>query len=236
MTEQLKKHRTILICLALTMATVIAYEPMRNNEFVGYDDPAYITENTYVKGGLTQESIHWSFTSFHASNWHPLTWLSHMLDCQLYDLKPLGHHITNLLLHIANTLLLFRLLQKMTGAIWKSAFVAAAFALHPVHVESVAWAAERKDVLSALFWILTLPAYVRYTGRPVIGRYMLVILAFTMGLTSKPMLVDSHDIYDTNSNWLLAGQRQIIQTGHRHLASALAKQKQMKDDREQKTE
>jgi tetratricopeptide (TPR) repeat protein len=189
MTEWLKKHRTILICLALTAATLIAYEPIRHNDFVGYDDPAYITENPNVKGGITSSSIVWAFSKSHAGNWHPLTWLSHMLDYELYGLKPLGHHITNLLLHIANTLLLFLLLRKITVATWKSAFVAAAFALHPVHVESVAWAAERKDVLSGLFWMLTLLAYVRYTEKPSIGRYMLVILAFAMGLMSKPMVV-----------------------------------------------
>ncbi|MGA2092463.1 MAG: glycosyltransferase family 39 protein [Sedimentisphaerales bacterium] len=211
MTETLKKHQLLLICLTLTVATLIAYEPIRHNDFVEYDDYKYITENPNVQTGLTQESINWAFTSFHASNWHPLTWLSHMLDYQLYGLKPMGHHITNLLLHIANTLLLFWLLQKMTGstpstsspddgireqasslqagAIWKSAFVAAAFALHPVHVESVAWAAERKDVLSTFFWMLTILAYVRYIEKPGIDRYILIILAFAMGLMSKPMVV-----------------------------------------------
>jgi tetratricopeptide (TPR) repeat protein len=190
MNDKSRQKSTLLLIIAgLILATVIAYEPVRHNDFVAYDDNKYITENPNVKGGLTQESIHWAFTSFHASNWHPLTWLSHMLDCQLYDIRPLGHHITNLLLHIANTLLLFWLLQKMTGAIWKSAFVAAAFALHPVHVESVAWAAERKDVLSTFFWMLTILAYVRYIEKPGIGRYMLIIPAFAIGLMSKPMLV-----------------------------------------------
>jgi tetratricopeptide (TPR) repeat protein len=178
-----------LIIAGLILATVIAYEPIRNNEFVGYDDPAYITENPNVTGGITATSILWAFSKSHAGNWHPLTWLSHMLDYELYGLNPLGHHITNLIFHIANTLLLFLLLKKMTGAIWKSAFVAAAFALHPIHVESVAWAAERKDVLSGLFWMLTILAYVNYVKKPDIKKYMLVILAFMMGLLSKPMVV-----------------------------------------------
>ena len=190
MNDKSKQKPTLCLIIAgLILATVIAYEPVRHNDFVTYDENKYITENPNVKGGPTQESILRAFTSSHASNWHPLTWLSHTLDYELYGLNPIGHHITNLLLHIANTLLLFRLLQKTTGAIWKSAFVSAAFALHPVHVESVAWAAERKDVLSTFFWMLTILSYVRYTKRPVIGRYMLVIPAFALGLMSKPMLV-----------------------------------------------
>jgi tetratricopeptide (TPR) repeat protein len=184
-----QKQFLLLISTTLVAATLIAYEPMRHNDFVGYDDPAYIMENSNVTGGITPTSIVWAFSKSHAGNWHPLTWLSHTLDCELYGLKPLGHHITNLLFHIANTLLLFWLLQKMTGALWKSAFVAAAFALHPVHVESVAWAAERKDVLSGLFWMLTMLAYVHYVKKPDIKSYMLVILAFMMGLMSKPMVV-----------------------------------------------
>jgi tetratricopeptide (TPR) repeat protein len=185
------KQKSILwlIIAVLILATVIAYEPIRNSEFVGYDDPAYITENPYVAEGITSSSIIWAFSKSYAGNWHPLTWLSHMLDYELYGLKPLGHHITNLLLHIANTLFLFLFLRRMTGAIWKSAFVAAAFALHPVHVESVAWVSERKDVLSGLFFMLTLLAYVRYAEKPGIGRYIFMLAAFAMGLMSKPMLV-----------------------------------------------
>ena len=176
-----------MICVVLVLATFIAYEPVRQNEFTSSDDRGYITKNPDVKAGLTYESIVWAFTSGHAANWHPLTWLSHMLDCELFGLEAFWHHLTNLWFHVANTLLLFWVLKRMTGAIWPSAFVAAAFALHPLHVESVAWAAERKDVLSGFFWMLTIAAYIRYAGRR--GRYLLVVLVFGLGLMAKPMLV-----------------------------------------------
>jgi hypothetical protein len=173
----------------LIAAVIVAYEPVRHNDFVNYDDNVYVTKNPSVNGGITRDSVIWAFTKSRTANWHPLTWLSHMLDCEIYGLNPLGHHITNVLIHIANSLLLFYVLRKMTGAIWRSAFVAAAFALHPIHVESVAWVAERKDMLSGLFWMLTMLAYVRYAERPNIQRYLLVLLAFVMGLMSKPMVV-----------------------------------------------
>jgi Tfp pilus assembly protein PilF len=183
------KQLLLLIITALVAATFVAYEPIQYNGFVTYDDNRYIVENPNVSGGITRDSIIWAFTKLYAANWHPLTWLSHMLDCELYGLNPLGHHITSVLIHVVNSVLLFLLLWKTTAAIWRSAFVAAAFALHPIHVESVAWAAERKDVLSTLFWMLTILAYVHYVKRPNVGRYMLVILAFVMGLMSKPMVV-----------------------------------------------
>ena len=144
----------VLIYLVLALATIFAFEPVRHNDFLNYDDDEYVTDNPYVNGGITLESVLWAFTTTHTGNWHPLTWLSHMLDCQLFGLNPHWHHLTSLLFHIANTLLLFWVLKGMTGALWASGFVAAAFALHPLHVESVAWVAERKDVLSTLFWIL----------------------------------------------------------------------------------
>ena len=153
------------------------------------DDNAYITGNRHVQSGLTLAGVTWAFTTTHASLWIPLTWLSHMLDCQLYGLNPSGHHLTNLVFHIASTLLLFLVLERMTGALWRSAFVAALFALHPLHVESVAWAAERKDVLSTFFWMLTMWAYIRYIERPRLNRYLLALLFFALGLLSKPMLV-----------------------------------------------
>ena len=141
-------------------------------------------------GGLTAEGIAWAFTTSHASNWHPLTWLSHMLDCQLYGLKPGGHHLTNVLLHAATAILLFLVLRRMTGDLWPSAFVAAVFAIHPLRVESVAWVAERKDVLSGLFFMLTLGAYVGYVRRPFsLVRYLTVVVLFALGLMAKPMLV-----------------------------------------------
>jgi len=150
------RRREIIVCLVLIAANLVIYWQITNHEFINYDDGLYVTENSHVQAGLTFESIKWAFTTCHASNWHPLTWISHMLDCELYGLNPMGHHWTNLLFHMANTLLLFFILQKMTGAIWKSAFVAALFALHPLHVESVAWVSERKDVLSVFFGMLTI--------------------------------------------------------------------------------
>jgi len=190
MTTGLKQRQVLfLISAALVAATLVAYEPIRHNDFVSYDDDVYITENPKVNGGITRQSVIWAFTKSHSGNWHPITWLSHMLDCEIYGLNPLGHHITNLLIHIVNTLLLFLLLSRMTGTVWRSAFVAAAFALHPLHVESVAWIAERKDMLSGLFWMLTILAYVHYAKQPNVRRYVLVLLAFAMGLMSKPMVV-----------------------------------------------
>ncbi len=184
-----EKLQIPLICLGLVLATAVAFEPVSHNEFVSYDDAMYVTENPRVNRGLSFESLRWAFTTTHASNWHPLTWLSHMLDCELFGLNPFWHHLVNLLLHTANTLLLFWVLTRLTGEVWASAFVSAAFALHPLHVESVAWVAERKDVLSTLFWMLTIVAYMRYTKQPSILRFSLVFLLFGVGLTAKPMLM-----------------------------------------------
>jgi len=179
----------LLLGLFLMILTFATFEQVRTYDFINYDDNRYITENQHVQSGLTLEGVTWAFTTTHAANWHPLTWLSHMLDCQLYGLNPSGHHLTNLVFHIASTLLLFLVLERMTGALWRSAFVAALFALHPLHVESVAWAAERKDVLSTFFWMLTMWTYVHYVERPGFNRYLLVLLSFVLGLLSKPMLV-----------------------------------------------
>ncbi len=184
-----KKTPVLLAYLLLVIATVIAYAPIRHNDFTSYDDDDYITNNPNVQVGLTRQSVIWAFTTSHEANWHPITWLSHMLDCQLFGLEPLGHHLTNLFFHIANTLLVLWVLKKMTGALWPSAFVAAAFALHPLHVESVAWASERKDVLSTFFWMLTMAAYVRYTQQRTIIKYLPIVLFFALGLMAKPMLV-----------------------------------------------
>jgi len=189
MRQQNKKTNTALIYFTLALITFIAFQQVIQNDFIGYDDPFYVTNNQHVKGGITLDSVLWAFTTTLSANWHPLTWLSHMLDCNLFGLNPAGHHLTSLLIHIANTLLLFWLLKKMTDTLRPSFFVAAAFALHPLHVESVAWIAERKDVLSAFFWMLTLTAYIRYTQHPGFGRYLLVVLAFALGLMAKPMLV-----------------------------------------------
>jgi tetratricopeptide (TPR) repeat protein len=179
----------ILICLSLVAVTAMVYWQAGSFEFVRYDDDKYVMENPVVHNGLSPEGIRWAFSSFEHSNWHPLTWLSHMLDVQLFGLDAGRHHQVNLLFHILNTLILFILLQRMTGALWKSGFVAALFALHPLHVESVAWIAERKDLLSAFFFLLTLLAYERYARMRGPWNYLLVVVLFVMGILSKPMVV-----------------------------------------------
>jgi protein O-mannosyl-transferase len=189
-TQLMPRWRVPMICLVLAAISFAVFGQTVTHEFVNFDDNAYVYENPVVARGLTRKGIVWAFTGFHASNWHPLTWLSHMLDCQLYGLHPGGHHLTNVLLHTATVILLFLVLREMTGALWRSAFVAAVFAIHPLRVESVAWVAERKDVLSGLFFMLTIGAYVRYARRQSSwGRYGLVMVLFAMGLMCKPMLV-----------------------------------------------
>jgi tetratricopeptide (TPR) repeat protein len=182
-------RRNLWISLALLVATLAVYSPVHDFEFTNYDDPDYVTDNPQVRNALTSTGVVWAFTTSFAANWFPITWLSHMLDVQLFGLSSGMHHLTNVLLHAAASLLLFLLLLRSTGARWPSAFVAFVFALHPLHVESVAWVAERKDVLSALFWFATLLAYVHYVERPSASRYALVILLFCCGLMSKPMAV-----------------------------------------------
>ncbi|HVM50145.1 MAG TPA: tetratricopeptide repeat protein [Candidatus Acidoferrum sp.] len=212
-----KARDALRVGLLLAALTLVAYWPMWQNGFVSYDDRSYVTENPHVLGGLSLNSIKWALTTGHAGNWHPLTWLSHILDAQIYGLWAAGHHATNLLLHIANTLLLFAWLRRVTGALWRSALVAALFAVHPLHVESVAWVAERKDVLSMFFFMLTLWTYTRWVEEgehptsntavrgacsvstqhatrntfhaPRFALYVLSLLSFALGLMSKPMLV-----------------------------------------------
>jgi Tfp pilus assembly protein PilF len=162
---------------------------VQNHDFVNFDDGKYVTENRQVQNGLTREGIVWSFTTMHFSQWHPVTWLSHMFDCQLYGLNPGRHHVSNLVLHIANTLLLFLVLQGMTGRTWPSALAASLFGLHPLHVEPVAWVSARKDLLSAFFWMLTMGFYVYYVRRPKLRRYFLILISFVLGLMAKQMLV-----------------------------------------------
>jgi len=173
----------------LIVLTLITYWQVNNYDFVNYDDDKYITGNQYVKTGLNLDNVEWAFKSMYAGNWHPLTWISLMTDAQLFGLNAGYYHLTNLFLHILNTLLLLFILYKMTGALWRSALVAALFALHPLHVESVAWVTERKDVLSMFFMLLTLWAYINYIQKPDFKRYLLIFVAFAMGLMSKPMLV-----------------------------------------------
>ena len=184
-----KKHIFILICVVIAAATLIAYEPIRHNGFVSYDDDTYIMKTPTVTGGITWQSVSQAFTQPHVFMWHPLTTLSYMLDYQLFGLNPLGYHCVNVLIHIVNALLLFLILTNVTGTTWASAFVAAVFALHPLQVESVAWAAERKTVLSGLFWLLTMAAYIGYARKPGFGRYMLLLFVFGLCIMTKPTVV-----------------------------------------------
>ena len=180
---------TLGICIALAGVTWLVFSQTLWHDFINYDDPHYVYENTKITGGLSISGIAWAFSHIHSLNWHPLTTISHMLDCQLYGLKAGWHHFTNVLLHTLAAMLLFLALQQMTGAVWRSAFVAAVFAIHPLRVESVAWIAERKDVLSGVFFMLTLLAYVNYVRLPRIRGYLVVVFLFACGLMSKPMLV-----------------------------------------------
>lgn len=186
---QPRDRRTLLLALGLVLLTLAAFLPALDNGFVDYDDGQYVTANPRVQEGLTLSGVRWALTAEVAGNWHPLTLLSHMLDCQLFGLEPRGHHLTSLLLHLANVVLLFAVLARMTGARWRSALVAALFAVHPTHVESVAWVAERKDVLCALFWLLGMGAYLRYVRRPSVARYLPVAAALALALAAKPMAV-----------------------------------------------
>lgn len=197
----------LLLCLLLGLLAGLAWWPVARCGFVGLDDSTYVTGNPQVQAGLNLKGVAWAFRTMHSANWHPLTWVSHMLDVQLYGLQPAGHHLTNFFLHLACTVLLFLLFNRMTGAPWRSAFAAALFALHPLRVESVAWVSERKDVLSAFFFLLTLWAYVRYVEvqslksqvqsqppasvqhRRASIFYLLALLLFALGLMSKPMIV-----------------------------------------------
>ncbi len=179
-----------LVCMALAATVWLVFGQTLNHEFVNYDNDVYVYENPQIKAGLSWQGIAWAFTHIHVDEWWPLTSLSHMADCELYGLNPWGHHLTNVLLHAATVIFLFLALHRLTGAFWRSAFVAAVFAIHPLRVESVAWVTERKDVLCGLFFALTLWAYVRYARQPfAIGRYLLVVLFFALGLLSKAAVV-----------------------------------------------
>ncbi|MGB9489468.1 MAG: hypothetical protein WCA92_03275 [Terriglobales bacterium] len=183
------ERQTLVLCLALVAAVLVSYSSVVRNQFLDYDDDRYITENPNVKAGTTWATVAWAFTTYDESNWHPLTWLSHALDCDLFGLNPVGHHAVNVLLHAASAVLLFLLLQQATGFRWRSLMVAALFALHPINVESVAWAAERKNVLSMLFFLLALLAYGWYARKPGFGRYSAVFVAFVLALLSKPQVI-----------------------------------------------
>lgn len=191
------------IYFGLIAGTILIYWPVHKFDFVAFDDSDFVTANSHVQAGLTWDSFKWAWHSEVARNWHPITMLTHMLDCQLFELNAGGHHLTNLVFHTANVVLLFFVFQRMTGAIWRSAFVAALFAWHPLHVESVAWIAERKDVLSTFFLFLTLWSYVRYAQTKSSRFYALALLLFALGLMSKPMLVTAPFVFLLLDYWPL---------------------------------
>jgi len=188
-TKSSARRQVLGVCFFLVVITWLVFGQTVRYDFVNYDDNEYVYANPAITSGLTPHGIIYAFSGSHARNWHPLTTLSHMLDCQLWGVRAGGHHFTNIVLHTIAVVLLFLVLQRMTGAIWQSAFVAALFAIHPLHVESVTWISERKDVLSAVFFMLTLGAYARYVRSPSIGRYLTMSILFALGLMSKPMLV-----------------------------------------------
>ena len=184
-----QKYSSILVCLFLIITAVIVYGQTLGHDFVYFDDNRYVTENVHVKTGLSADNIKWAFSTLHLQFWHPLTWLSLMLDTQLFGVNPSGYLFTNLLLHIFNSLLLFVFFNRATGSVWQSGLVAALFALHPMHVESVAWIAQRKDVLSCFFWMLTMLAYLHFAERPGLKTYLAVLLSLILGLMAKSMLI-----------------------------------------------
>ena len=202
----------IIICLFLILATLAVYWPVKDYPFVTLDDPGYVTQNRRVKAGWSKEGLSWAFTTTHHRHWHPLTWLSHMTDVQLFGLDAGRHHLTSLCFHIVNTILLFLILNRMTGTRRRSAFVAALFALHPLHVETVVWIADRKDVLCAFFWLLAMGAYARYAERPGFLRYALVFLLYILALMAKSMAVTLPLVFLLMDVWPL-GRFQLRQSG-----------------------
>lgn len=184
-----KNWQTPLICLTIIALTLLVYAQVGSHAFLKYDDDIYITGNSHIQDGLTLRGILWAFSSFYESNWIPLTWISHMLDVDLWGMAASGHHLTNVLLHLANSLLLFFLFRKMTASLWRPALLALLFAVHPLHVESVAWAAERKDLLCALFFLLTLFFYASYVQQRRLKKFLLTLSCFALGLLTKPMIV-----------------------------------------------
>ena len=184
-----QRHATRLFAVSLALLTLALYANSLSNAFISYDDPAYVTNNYQVQQGLTRSGVSWAFTTFTEANWHPLTWLSHMTDVQLFGLHPAGHHLTNVLLHTLNVVLFFLLLQRATGALLRSAMAAALFAVHPLNVEPVAWIAERKSLLCTAFFFLALAAYGWYVRKPAVTRYLAIVLLFVLGLMAKPMII-----------------------------------------------
>ena len=199
-----------LLCLVLALITLLLYLPVWQHEFIVYDDDLYVTENRMVQRGLTWAGVKWAFTTLHASNWHPLTWLSHMLDWQLFGANAGAHHLVNVLFHTANTVLLFLLIRRMTASVGASAVVAALFAWHPLHIQSVAWIAERKDVLCAFFGLLALHAYLRYASESSRSAYIFSLLFFALGLIAKPMLVTLPCVFLLLDYWPLKRARNFV--------------------------
>src|SRR5215472_13091155 len=202
----------VLILLALAVVTFAIYAQVIGHQFITLDDPTYIQENPMVDRGVTFRGLAWAFTTFHATNWHPLTWISHMIDCQLLGTNAGRHLLVNALIHVANTLLVFWFLLRTTHARWPSALVAALFALHPLHVESVAWASERKDTLSTFFGLLSLIAYARYAEAPSIRRYAWVAITLALGLLAKPMLVTWPFVMLLLDYWPLGRMASVVGT------------------------
>ena len=187
--DDFKKYRDFLICILISAAVLVVYWPVQYYDLISLDDVDYIAGNPYVKAGLTWDSFSWAMKDIHTGYWHPLTWVSHMVDYQLFRSRAGGHHWTNVIFHIANSILLYIVLKRMSGTVWKSALVAALFAVHPLNVESVAWVSERKNVLCAFFWFMGVWSYAYYVERPTPYRYCLILMTFSLGLMSKPMIV-----------------------------------------------
>jgi protein O-mannosyl-transferase len=216
-------RRTLVLSLALVLLTVLAYLPIRNNAFINFDDKQYITDNVQVRSGLSWQTVEWAFTTFDAANWHPLTWLSHALDYQLFGLNPPGHHFISVLLHAFNAVLLFLILQSLTGFTWRSLLVAALFAVHPLNVESIAWAAERKTVLSMSFFLLALLAYCSYVRKPSLARYLGVAALFALALMSKPQVITFPFVLLLLDYWPL-GRTRLAASSKRNSNSAIRAQ------------
>src|ERR1700723_246084 len=215
------RHK-LVFALLLVVVTLVVYNPAARNGFVKFDDDRYVTDNPHVQAGLRWKTIAWAFTTFDLANWHPLTWLSHALDCQLFRLNPAGHHYTNLLLHALNALLLFLILQWFTGYTARSLMVAALFAVHPLNVESVAWIAERKNVLCMFFLLLTLAAYGWYVQKPGIRRYVAVTVLFALSLMAKPMSITLPLLLLLLDYWPLKRVAEKCQPAQSHLGTTAA--------------
>ncbi|MRR38775.1 hypothetical protein EG829_29830, partial [bacterium] len=200
-------NRNIGVCALIIIASAVVYFQVHGHGFVNYDDPDYVTENIHVTTGLTIDNIRWAIGLPDRQYWAPLAWMSHMLDCTLFGVNPGMHHLMNVFIHMINSLLLFLVLKMMTGSHWRSAFVAGLFALHPVNVDTVAWIAERKNLLSTFFWLLSMAAYVRYVRRPAMKAYLLLAVIFSLGLLAKPMLVTLPFVFILMDFWPLGRVR-----------------------------